>query len=79
MLQTEDPLRSLAACIGDRNILLVLDNCEHVIDSAATRAERVVSEAPQAHVLTTSRVALRVEGDYVHVFYALDCLPEMGA
>ena len=78
MLQTEDPLRSLAAFIGDKKILLVLDNCEHVIDIAAVLAERVVSEAPQAHVLTTSREALRVEGEHVHVLYALDCPPEDG-
>jgi predicted ATPase len=54
----------------------VLDNCEHVIDIAAMLAERIVSEAPQAHVLTTSREALRVEGEHVHVLYALDCPPE---
>jgi predicted ATPase/DNA-binding winged helix-turn-helix (wHTH) protein len=71
-----DPLRSLPAFIGDRKILLVLDNCEHVIDSAAALAERVVGEAPQAHVLTTSREALRVEGEHVHLLYALDCPPD---
>ena len=76
MMQAEDPLRSLAAFIGDKKILLVLDNCEHVIDIAAMLAERIVSEAPQAHVLTTSREALRVEGEHVHVLYALDCPPE---
>jgi len=76
MLQTEDPLRSLAAFIGAKKILLVLDNCEHVIDIAAMLAERIVSEAPQAHVLTTSREALRVEGEHVHMLYALDCPPE---
>ncbi len=75
-VQTPDPLRSLLAFIGDRKILLVLDNSEHVIDSAATLAERVVGEAPQAHVLTTSREALRVEGEHVHLLYALDCPPE---
>jgi predicted ATPase/DNA-binding winged helix-turn-helix (wHTH) protein len=76
MVQTQDPLRSLLAFIGDRKILLVLDNCEHVIDSAATLAERVVGGAPQTHVLTTSREALRVEGEHVHLLYALDCPPE---
>jgi predicted ATPase/DNA-binding winged helix-turn-helix (wHTH) protein len=76
MVQTQDPLRSLLASIGNRKILLVLDNCEHVIDTAATLAERVVGEAPQAHVLTTSREALRVEGERVHLLYALDCPPE---
>jgi predicted ATPase/DNA-binding winged helix-turn-helix (wHTH) protein len=79
MVQTQDPLRSLPAFIGDRKILLVLDNCEHVIESAATLAERVVGETPQAHVLTTSREALRVEGEHVHILYALDCPPEDGS
>jgi predicted ATPase/DNA-binding winged helix-turn-helix (wHTH) protein len=76
VVPTQDPLRSLASFIGDRKILLVLDNCEHVIDSAATVAERVVCETPQAHVLTTSREALRVEGEHVHLLHALDCPPE---
>jgi predicted ATPase/DNA-binding winged helix-turn-helix (wHTH) protein len=76
MMQTKDPLGSLPAFIGDRKILLVLDNCEHVIQSAAAMAERVVGEAPQAHVLTTSREALRVEGEHVHLLYALDCPPD---
>ena len=76
MMQTKDPLRSLPAFIGDRKILLVLDNCEHVIDAAAMVAERIVGEAPQTHVMTTSREALRVEGEHVHLLYALDCPPE---
>ena len=76
MVQTHDPLVSLLAFIGDKKILLVLDNCEHVIDVAAALAERVVSEAPQAHILATSREALRVEGEHVHLLYSLDCPPE---
>jgi predicted ATPase/DNA-binding winged helix-turn-helix (wHTH) protein len=76
MVQTQDPLVGLLAFIGDKKILLVLDNCEHVIDVAAALAERVVSEAPQAHILATSREALRVEGEHVHLLYSLDCPPE---
>ena len=76
MAQTHDPLRSLPALIGEKKILLVLDNCEHVIQSAAAVAERVVGETLQAHVLTTSREALRVEGEHVHLLYALDCPPD---
>src|SRR4029077_14454147 len=41
MAQTQDPLVSLLAFIGDKKILLVLDNCEHVIGVAAALAERV--------------------------------------
>ena len=76
MVQTRDPLVGLLAFIGDKKILLVLDNCEHVIDVAATLAERVVSDAPHAHILATSREALRVEGEHVHLLYSLDCPPE---
>jgi predicted ATPase/DNA-binding winged helix-turn-helix (wHTH) protein len=78
-VQTLDPLIGLLAFIGDRKILLVLDNCEHVIGVAAALAERVVSEAPQAHILATSREALRVEGEQVHLLYSLDCPPEDAA
>jgi predicted ATPase/DNA-binding winged helix-turn-helix (wHTH) protein len=73
MVQTQDPLASLLAFIGDKKILLVLDNCEHVIGVAAALAERVVSEAPQAHILATSREALRVEGEHIHLLHSLDC------
>src|SRR5580704_402709 len=76
MVQAHDPFGSLVAFLGDKKILLILDNCEHVIDSASELAERVVNEAPQAHILTTSREALRVEGERVHLLYSLDCPPE---
>jgi predicted ATPase/DNA-binding winged helix-turn-helix (wHTH) protein len=75
-VQTQDPLVGLLAFIGDKKILLVLDNCEHVIGAAAALAERIVSEAPQAHILATSREALRVEGEHVHLLYSLGCPPE---
>src|SRR5208282_4330973 len=47
MVQTQDPLVGLLTFVGDKKILLVLDNCEHVIGVVAALAERVVSEAPQ--------------------------------
>jgi len=75
-VQTQDPVIGLLTFIGDRKILLVLDNCDHVIGVAAALAERVVSETPRAYVLATSREALRVEGEHVHLLYSLDCPPE---
>ncbi len=75
-VQAQDPLVSLLAFIGDKKILLVLDNCEHVIGVAAALAERVVGHAPQAHILATSREALRVDGEHVHLLHSLDCPPE---
>src|SRR5439155_26138484 len=71
-----DPLGSILAFLGEKKVLLILDNCEHVIDTAAALAERVVNEAPQAHVLTTSREALRVRGEHVHLLYSLEGPPE---
>ena len=79
MVQTQDPLVGLLAFIGDRKVLLVLDSCEHVIGVAAALAERVVSEAPQAHILATSREALRVEGEHVHLCIHLIVHPRMPA
>src|SRR5580658_3325412 len=76
MAPTQDPLVGLLAFIRDNKILLVLDSCEHVIGVAAALAERVVSGAPQAHILATSREALRAEGEHVHLLYSLDCPPE---
>src|SRR5258705_12199421 len=76
MVQTEDPLVGLLAFIGDRKILLVLDNCEHVIGIVAALAERVVSEAPPAHIRATRPEALRAEGEHVHLLYSLECPPE---
>jgi predicted ATPase len=71
-LQAQDPLSNLLAFLVDRRILLVLDNCEHVIDAAASLTERLYQEAPQTHVLTTSRESLRVEGECVHLLAPLD-------
>ena len=76
MAQAQDPLGSLLAFVGDRKVLLVLDNCEHVIDSVAALAERVVSDAPQARILTTSREALRAQGEHVHLLHSLEGPPD---
>jgi predicted ATPase/DNA-binding winged helix-turn-helix (wHTH) protein len=76
MMQAHDPLQGLLAFLGDRRVLLLLDNCEHVIDAAAALAEAVFSEGLQAHMLATSREALRVEGEHVHLLYPLDGPPD---
>ncbi|MBB4685823.1 BTAD domain-containing putative transcriptional regulator [Amycolatopsis jiangsuensis] len=54
--------RAVAALRG-RETLLVLDNCEHVIDAAAELAERLLGECPLLRVLATSREALAVTGE----------------
>lgn len=62
-IQTADVVPTLMECLKSLRILLVLDNCEHVIDAAATLAELIFREAQSVHILATSREALRVEGE----------------
>jgi non-specific serine/threonine protein kinase len=57
------PLASAAVHIGDRTMLLVLDNCEHVIDAAADVAE-LVAQCANLHVLTTSRRPLSIRAEH---------------
>jgi predicted ATPase len=65
-IQTDDVLPALLECLRTLRVLLVLDNCEHVIDASATLAELIFKEIPGVHILATSREALRVEGEHVH-------------
>lgn len=68
----QDPLASLVASLVDKPILLILDSCEHVIDAVAALTERLYAETQLVHLLTTSREALRVEGENVHLLMPLD-------
>jgi len=49
----------VATALGAKQLLLVLDNCEHVIDAAASMAEVLLRANPTAHVMATSREPLR--------------------
>jgi predicted ATPase/DNA-binding winged helix-turn-helix (wHTH) protein len=62
----DDPLAALPAFLRDRRVLLVLDSCEHLIESIAPLAERIFREAPEVHILATSREPLQLEGEQVH-------------
>ncbi|WP_326766819.1 winged helix-turn-helix domain-containing protein [Streptomyces sp. NBC_01591] len=55
----------LAHCSRIRPYLLILDNCEHVIDAAATLAETLLTHCPQLRILATSREPLGVPGESV--------------
>jgi predicted ATPase/DNA-binding winged helix-turn-helix (wHTH) protein len=70
--QGQDPMPGLLAFLAHRSVLLVLDNCEHVINAAAALTERLFSQAPRVHLLATTREALRVEGENVHLLLPLD-------
>jgi len=70
-----DPVSTLVNFLRDKRMLLVLDNCEHVGDVVAGVVERIYKEAPQVHLLATSREPLRVEGEQVHRLLPLECPP----
>jgi predicted ATPase/DNA-binding winged helix-turn-helix (wHTH) protein len=56
----------VAAALSAKQLLLVLDNCEHVIHAAATMAEALLSANPTMHVMATSREPLRAEDEYLY-------------
>ncbi|MGW0738116.1 AfsR/SARP family transcriptional regulator [Streptomyces sp. NPDC002851] len=68
-----DPLARLAEHCGPRRMVLVLDNCEHVVGSAARVVEYVLARCPGLTVLATSREPLGVAGELVR---PLEPLPE---
>jgi len=74
--QTDDPMPALLAHLHDKRMLLVLDNCEHVIAAAAALAGEIFQAAPQVHILATSREALRVEGEQVYRLAPLGVPPD---
>ncbi len=70
------PVDELGAAIGPRRLLIVLDNCEHLIDAAAELASALLRCVPAASILTTSREPLNIEGEWVYRLGALEAPPE---
>ncbi len=58
-----EPIDRLVAAIGERELLMILDNCEHVIESAAASAHRLLGECPRLRILATSREPLGITGE----------------
>ena len=73
--QTQDSLTRLSTYLAEKRLLLVLDCCEHVIDPVATLADRLFIQGPSVHIAATSREALRVEGENIHLLLPLDSPP----
>jgi predicted ATPase/DNA-binding winged helix-turn-helix (wHTH) protein len=63
---------SVARAIGGQKLLLVFDNCEHVIDAAARLAEAILRLCPATSIVATSREVLRIEGEHVYRVPPLD-------
>jgi predicted ATPase len=56
----------VATALGAKQLLLVLESCEHVIDAAASMAEALLRANPTAHVMATSREPLRAEDEHLY-------------
>ncbi|WP_425258824.1 ATP-binding protein [Rubrivivax sp. RP6-9] len=67
VLPAASPLDALANFLRTRErLLLVLDNCEHLVGAVAELAEHLLLQAPGLRLLATSREALRIRGEWVH-------------
>jgi predicted ATPase/DNA-binding winged helix-turn-helix (wHTH) protein len=74
-VNSADMLSALCEFLHDREILLVLDNCEHIIDAAATCADRILTNTAGVKILATSREPLRVKGERVRRLAGLGVPP----
>lgn len=74
-VNSEAPLAILTAFLQTTRMLLVLDNCEHVIDSVAAFTESVFGQTQMLHILATSRESLRVEGEHTYWLRPLESPP----
>ncbi|HVH62617.1 MAG TPA: AAA family ATPase, partial [Candidatus Dormibacteraeota bacterium] len=59
------PLETVIAYCRDRQLVLLLDNCEHLIDSCAALAKQLIKSCPGVGIIATSREPLRVPGETV--------------
>jgi non-specific serine/threonine protein kinase len=59
------PTQSLVRALATKDLLLILDNCEHVLEECACIAHALLSECPVLHILATSRQALGLTGEVV--------------
>lgn len=76
LVQSADSVPGLVAFLRGKRMLVILDSCEHVIETASALAETIFRQAPDVHILTTSRELLRVDGEHVHRLAPLESPPD---
>ncbi|MGA2761000.1 MAG: adenylate/guanylate cyclase domain-containing protein [Candidatus Cybelea sp.] len=76
--QPERPvLETLLRYLKNRRLLLILDNCEHVIAETARIAETILRDCPEVRLLATSREALRISGEQPYRMPSLAVPPDV--
>src|SRR6201987_3214440 len=78
-LKSKDPGLELVDLIRSRKLLIILDSCEHVIETVALLAEQLYQETEQVYLLTTSRELLKVGGERCCRIRALESPPDGSA
>jgi len=68
----ENPLESLVSGLRDAQVLLLLDECSHVIDTVARLVTAILKTAPGVSILATSREPLRVQGEHMYRLGSLE-------
>jgi predicted ATPase/class 3 adenylate cyclase len=71
-VSTSDYVSKIAGSLSDRQLLLILDNCEHVIDACAELAAAILGAGGSTGILATSREWLDVDGERVYRVRPLD-------
>jgi predicted ATPase/DNA-binding winged helix-turn-helix (wHTH) protein len=74
-LSTANPVSGLVAWLRDKQTLILLDSCEHVIGAVASLVETILKGARQVRILVTSREPLRAEGEWLHRLASLEVPP----
>ncbi len=71
----EDVVVALLNELWDRRLLIILDNCEHVVPAVARLCETLLSSTQYVKFIATSREALRIPGEWIHRLPALPTPP----
>ena len=69
---SNSPEDQLKESIGNKQMLIVLDNCEHLIEGVALIASSLLSACPRLKILATSRESLRIPGEWLYLVPAFD-------
>ncbi len=77
-VRSSDPLRDAVVWLSKRRSLLIVDNCEHLINGVADAVSFVLKHSLSTHVLATSIEALRVTGEAVYLLRPLGTPPNTG-
>ncbi len=78
-VQSSDPAPIILNFLRQKRALIVFDSCEHLVESTAALAEQIFNQAPDVHILATSRETLQIEGEQVYWLQPLESPPDDAA